>query len=187
MSIFDYKDITRVHALSSSYHFYIHGSVGPSEDYIDLLDTLYTATSSDIVYIHINSPGGYLDTACTILHAMAETEANVITCADGLVASAGSLIFFAGQAMKIGEFCEVMLHDGSSGELGKINENLKSAEFTSRRISNIYHKIYGRFLSKEEVDSVLDGKDLYLSGDEVEELIEKAIEEQGGEDDTTGS
>jgi ATP-dependent protease ClpP protease subunit len=122
---------------------------------------------------------------------MAETEANVVTCADGLVASAGSLIFFAGffagQAMKIGEFCEVMLHDGSSGELGKINENLKSAEFTSRRISHIYHTIYGRFFSKDQVDSVLDGKDLYLNGEEVEQLIEKAIEEQGADDDTTGS
>ena len=69
-----------------------------------------------------------------------------------------------------------MLHDGSGGEGGKINENLKSAIFTSQRLSNIYHKVYGRFFSEEEVQAVLDGADLYLSAEDVELLIELAIE-----------
>ena len=74
-----------------------------------------------------------------------------------------------------------MLHDGSGGNIGKINENLKSAEFTAKRLSHIYHKVYGRFFSEEEVQSVLDGRDLYLDSAEVEKLLEEAIEEEGGE------
>jgi ATP-dependent protease ClpP protease subunit len=101
----------------------------------------------------------------------------VVTCADGLVASAGSLLFFSGHSFLVGEFCQVMLHDGSSGEWGKINENLKSAKHLSDRLRRIYHSVYGRFFSEEEVDQVLNGSDLYLTADEVEMLIEFYIEE----------
>jgi len=170
------KDIVRAQTTAITYHFYLHGAIEGSEDYIDLLDALYNATHSDIIILHLNTPGGYLDTAVEIIHAIAQTEATVVGSADGLVASAGSLIFFACHTFILGEFCEVMLHDGSGGEGGKINENLKSAIFTSQRLSNIYHKVYGRFFSEEEVQAVLDGADLYLSAEDVELLIELAIE-----------
>lgn len=180
-----YKDYMRVQAIGITYHFYIHGEVGDSDEYVDLLDTLYTSGETDIIMIHLNTPGGYLNTAVEIIHAIAQCKATVITCADGQVASAGSLIFFAGHTFLIGEFCEVMLHDGSGGNIGKINENLKSAEFTAKRLSHIYHTVYGRFFEWEEVEAILDGKDLYLDSIEVEQIIEKAIEEATEEDEET--
>lgn len=172
------KDYMRAQASGITYHFYLHGTIGESEEYVDLLDTLYNASNQDVVILHLNTGGGYLDTAVEIIHAMVSTEATVITSADGLVASAGSLIFFAGSAFIVGTFCEVMLHDGSGGAMGKINENLKSAEFTSKRISNLYHKIYGRFFTHEEVENVLNGSDLYLDADDVNLLLECAMEEE---------
>ena len=177
------KDYMRVESAGLLYHFYIHDEIGSSEDYVDLLDTLYTASESDSIILHLNTPGGYLNTAVEIIHAMESTRATVITSADGLVASAGSLIFFAGQGFILGEFCEVMLHDGSGGAMGKINENLKSAQFTSKRLSNIYHRIYGRFFSEEQVDKVLNGEDLYLDAESVLTLIEDYTKEQLGDDE----
>jgi ATP-dependent protease ClpP protease subunit len=171
-----YKDYMRVQAIGITYHFYVHGQIGDSEDYVDLLDTLYTATYSDVVMIHLNTPGGYLNTAVEMIHAMAQCQATVITCADGQVASAGSLIFFAGESMILGEFCEVMLHDGSGGNIGKINENLKSAEFTAQRLSHIYHKIYGKFFEHEEIEAILNGQDLYLNAEEVECIVDRYLE-----------
>lgn len=171
-----YKDYVRATPTGITYHFFIHGDIGDSEDYVELLDTLYSATANDIVILHLNTPGGYLNTAVEIVHAIAQTDAGVIGSADGLVASAGSLLLFACHSIVLGEFCEVMLHDGSGGGFGKINENLKSVEFTSKRLSHIYHTIYGRFFSSEQVESVLDGKDLYLTARDVEQLIEQAIE-----------
>lgn len=179
------KDYMRAESAGYLYHFYIHDEIGSSEDYVDLLDTLYTASESDSIILHLNTPGGYLNTAVEILHAMASTRATVITSADGLVASAGSLLFFAGHSFMLGEFCEIMLHDGSGGAMGKINENLKSAQFTSKRLSNIYHKIYGRFFSEEQVDRVLNGEDLYLGSEDVENLINAYLEKLGEEDDTS--
>lgn len=175
--LLNWKDDYRVHTMVQAHHFYIHGPIGCSSDYVDLLDCLYTASESDIIYLHLNTPGGSLNTAVEIIHAISQSSATVITCADGQVASAGSLLFFSGNAFLVGEFCEVMVHDGSSGEWGKINENLISAQFTSDRLRRIYHKVYGKFLSHEEVESVLNGRDLYLTADETEMLIEVYIEE----------
>lgn len=179
------KDIVRAQTSAITYHFFIHGPIESSEDYIDLLDALYNATPSDTIILHLNTPGGYLDTAVEIIHAIAQTEATVVGSADGQVASAGSLILFACHTFILGEFCEVMLHDGSGGSWGKINENLKAAKHTSQRLANIYHKVYGRFLPEEEVQAILDGADLYMSAEDVELLIELAIEseEEEAEDD----
>lgn len=176
------RDYMRAKSNGTTYDFYIHGEIGESEDYVDLLDTMYGATSNDIIILHLNTPGGYLNTAVEIIHAMASTEAMVVTSADGLVASAGSLIFFAGSSFIMGEFCEVMLHDGSGGAMGKINENLKSAIFTSERLSRIYHKIYGRFFTAEQVDRVLNGEDLYLSSEDVHKLIDDLIAKEDKDD-----
>ena len=179
------KDMCRAQTTAITYHFYIHGAIEGSEDYIDLLDALYNATPTDLIILHLNTPGGSLDTAVEIIHAIAQTEATVVGSADGLVASAGSLIFFACHTFVLGEFCEVMLHDGSGGQGGKMNENLKATLFSTARLANIYHKVYGRFFSEEEVQAVLDGADLYLSAEDVELLIELAIEsaEEEAEDE----
>ena len=182
MNIFE-KDYVREQATGITSHFYIHGQIEGSEDYVELLHTLYNATDRDIIILHLNTPGGYLVTAVEIIHAIAQCEGHVVGSADGLVASAGSLIFFACHQFILGEFCEVMLHDGSGGSYGKFNENLKSAEFTSKRLSHIYHTVYGRFLEKDVVQGVLDGKDLYLTATDVEKLIDKAIEQGENEED----
>jgi|32_taG_2_1085360.scaffolds.fasta_scaffold05748_2 ATP-dependent protease ClpP protease subunit len=176
--LLNFKDDYRVHTMVQAHHFYLHGEIGCSSEYVDLLDCLYSATSGDVIYIHLNTPGGRLNTAVEIIHAIVQSEGTVVTCADGLAASAGSLIFFCGSSFVVGEFSEVMLHDGSSGELGKINENLKSAMFTSARLSAIYHSVYGKYFTPEEVDKVLNGEDLYLTAFEVEERIAAVLGEK---------
>lgn len=174
MSLYE-RDYMRAQATGITYHFYIHGEIEGSEDYVDLLDAMYNATGNDLIILHLNTPGGYLNTAVEIIHAIAQTDATVMGSADGLVASAGSLILFSCHSFVLGEFCEVMLHDGSGGAFGKINENLKSALFTSQRIAKIYEKVYGKYFPADQVEKVLNGEDLYLTADDVEDLIEAAI------------
>ena len=176
------KDYMRAQHSGYTFHFFIHGEVGCSSNYIDLLDALYNGTEADTIYIHINTMGGYLDTAIELIQAMSTTPAHVITCADGLVASAGSLLFFSGHAFVVGKFCEVMLHDGSGGPYGKFNENKKSIDSSSKRLELLYHSVYEPFFTKKEVAKVLKGEDLYLLSEEVEERILKTMEVQEQED-----
>lgn len=172
------KDYMRAQPTGYTFHFFIHGEIGCSSGYIDLLDALYNGTEADTIYIHINTGGGYLDTAVELIQAISTTPAHVITCADGMVASAGSLLFFSGHAFVVGRFCEVMLHDGSSGPYGKFNENMKSIVSSSKRLEILYHSVYEPFFTKGEVKKVLKGEDLYLHADDVEKRILKVMEDR---------
>ena len=60
--------------------------------------------------MYINSPGGRLDTTISILQAMHESEAKIITVADGKVASAVTFIFLSGDEKVYGEDSYFMFH-----------------------------------------------------------------------------
>lgn len=170
------KDYARVHSSGMDYHFYIHGGIEESHEYLDLLYTLQTSTREDKIHIHINSGGGYLDTAVEIINAIRNSQSQVIAHAEALVASAATLIFFSADALIVHPFCQFMIHDGSSGEFGKVNENLKSATSGSERIKLIAHDIYKHYLTEEEIDNVLAGMDLYLLAEDVQERCERAAD-----------
>lgn len=175
------KDNMKVHLNSVDFHFYINDAIDDPDDYVELIDALYQGTPNHTIYIHLNTPGGRLDITMQIINAITSSEATVVGLADGQVASAGSLILFSCPMIGIQPMSYVMLHDASEGALGKVSENLRQAQFTSRLISKIAHSVYEPFFTKEEIDEILDGKDYWLSSEEVEKRIsdvKKAHEEE---------
>jgi ATP-dependent protease ClpP protease subunit len=170
------RDYARVHSKGMDFHFYIHGEIADSGEFLDLLYSLQTASPEDTVNIHINSGGGYLDTAVEIINAMRSSAGEVITHAEGMVASAATLIFFSGDKLVVSPFCQFMLHDGSTGGYGKMNENLKSAQSGSERLALICKDVYKYYFTDEEIDRILGGQDYYLLAKELEERCERASE-----------
>lgn len=170
------KDMERIHIGAIDRHFYINGAIDDEEDYIDLIDCLYQGKPNESIVIPLNTPGGRLDITMQIINAMRASDANVITFADGQVASAGSLILFASENIGISPYSYVMLHDGSEGAGGKINENVKQALFSQKLIRKIAMDIYQPFFTEKEIDEVLEGRDMWLMSEEVEERIKKAME-----------
>lgn len=164
--------------LATAYHYNIHGPVGDVEEYSDLLDLLRYVGENDVVYLHLNTPGGYIDTTVDLVHRIKSCQATVVGCADGMVASAGSILFFACNGWEVGEFAQFMLHDGSDGHVGKTNENVVSAKASASRLSSLYRQIYGPFFKGSEIKKVLSGQDLYLTCDEVVGRLEKASEKE---------
>ncbi len=160
---------------SSIYHYYLSGEVGCSALYIGLLEALADMREGDVMYLHVNTPGGSIDTAVQIIDSILDCKGEVITCAEGQVASVGSLIFFSGHGFKVGRFCEVLLHDGSSGFSGKFSESLASARSCSDRVKALYHSVYGRFFPKSEVDKVLEGVDRYILADELKMILDAYV------------
>lgn len=165
------RDIVRAKVAGIEYHFYINDVISEPDDYIDMIDALYQGKPTDTIYIHLNTPGGSFDITLQIINAIQTSEATVIGIADGQVASAGSLILFACPNIGIQPMSYVMMHDGSEGAFGKTNENLKQAQFTSKMLSKVTHLVYGPFFSEEEINSILDGKDMWLMSEEVEERV----------------
>jgi ATP-dependent protease ClpP protease subunit len=172
------RDIQRIHVEKVARHFFINGPIDDPDDYLDLIDTLYQGQPLETVYIHLNTCGGSLDITMQIINAVRSSEALVVGIADGQVASAGSLLLFSCPNIAVQDFSYVMLHDGSEMALGKSNENLKQAQFTSNLLNKIAHSVYGPFFTEEEINSVLDGKDMWLSSEEVIERVKNIEKEE---------
>lgn len=178
----DNMKLSRIESQGSIFHHYLTGLIGEPDDFIGLLTDLETASPQDIIYIHINSQGGSLETVAQILHAMENTQGQVVTSAEGVVASGASLVFFAGHGLAVGTYGYFLLHDGATTEFGKVSDNYDAAKASKEWISKIYHKVYSPFFKKKEIKKVLNGKEWYLSSEEVEARIQKAYEENNIED-----
>ena len=168
---------------SATHNFYLYGEIqSDTQNYVDMITTLDYAQPNDIINIYINTPGGSVNTAISIIHAMMRSQANVMTHADGEVASAGTLIFFAGQSYIVYPFSHFMLHDASEGAMGKISENIKRVHATSELINKLAYELYSPVFSDEEIDDILEGRDYYCTAEEMYDRI-KATEQSNEQEE----
>jgi len=159
----------------------LYGEIGPPEAYEDLFEVLGNSTPQDDIVVHINTLGGYLDTAVSLVEAMRNCKGVITTIAEGNVASAGSLLFFSGHQLVVGDFAEVLLHDASIGGLGgKFNEIERRSKSSKKTISNLYHNVYGPYFSKKKINKVLKGHDKYLDASELKAVLDKFCESLEG-------
>ncbi len=158
------------------YHYDIIGPIADAEQYNELFEILRTASEKDVVYLHINSPGGDLMTTVQIINAMRMSEAQIVTCAEGDVASGASMLFFSGTGFMVSPHAMFMLHDGAAMAGGKFNENLKAAQANAELLRRVYHDVYGGFFTPEEIDGVLEGKDIWIIGEDIMPRLEGALD-----------
>lgn len=172
------RDQYRAKVETVVHRFYITGEIGYADEYLDLIDTLYCGSAQDTIFIHLNTPGGSFNTSLQIINAINASEATVVTIADGEVASAGTLILFSAPNIGVQDHSYALIHDGSYGGGGKINENLKQAQFISSLIKDVCKKCYGPFFTEEEIASILDGKDVWLTSEELNTRIVNSVKEE---------
>lgn len=164
-----YKQIVQV----SLYHYYIIGSIDGPEKYMDLIHTLKTVEEHDTIFIYINSYGGNLYTAIQLINAIRNCNGTVITCLEGEVISAATLIFLAGHKHVINDSGSFMVHKYSHTVEGKGSDVASQVKFTERYFEELAHKIYSDLMEKEEIEQMLDGKDFWFSSQEVFDRLKK--------------
>lgn len=158
-----YKQEIRVNL----HHFYIVDEIGDVREFLDLINILKTAEEHDTIFIYLNTPGGNLYTAIQIISAMRQSHATVITCLEGEVASAGTLIFLAGHKYVVNPNCTFMIHNYSHWVGGKGNEVAIRVRYSEQYFHKLATDLYGRFLTAEELSDVLNGKDLWMDSEDV--------------------
>jgi ATP-dependent Clp protease, protease subunit len=161
-----------------TYHFDLDRDIGGSEEFTNFFTILREASPEDIIYLHINSPGGSLDTTVQIINAIGSTKATVVTSAEGLVASGAAVVFFSGDAFQVGSHCEFLVHTGSSGSIGKVSDHLSAAQFANERIRRLYEDVLGGFLTEEELTSISRGEEFFMSSEDVVERIQNVMEQK---------
>ena len=163
----NYKQVIPV----SVYHFYIIDEIGETAPFLDLINTLKTAEEHDSIFIYLNTPGGSLQTTVQILGAMRQSSANVVTSLEGEVCSAGTLIFLAGDKHIVNPNCTFMIHNYSQWVGGKGNEIASRVKYFEEYFRTLANDIYGGFLTPQEIDLMMDGKDYWMNSEMVIERL----------------
>ena len=151
---------------------YITAEIVDAIEYNELCHVLRGASSKEVIRLHINTPGGRLDSATMIRDAINQSDAYIIGVLSGTVASAGTMIAMACDELECSSYLEFMIHYFSGGTAGKGNEMKSHSSFINKHMPMVFKKVYAGFLTDSEIDDVIEGKDIWLNGDEVIERFE---------------
>lgn len=155
-------------------HFYLSGDISEPELYTDMIHRINIATPNDVIYIHLNTHGGQLDTGVQIINAMQNTPAHVVTILESAAYSLGTLIFLAGDELVVNDHCIMMFHNFKGGILGKGNELISQLDATVKWFTAMAKKIYIPFLTEDEFEKILRGEDLWMQSPEIRKRLDRA-------------
>ena len=149
------------------YEFYLSGEIEEASEYIEWFDTIRNARATDTVKIYINSCGGDLYTALQFLRVLSESDAHVITSVEGACMSAATMIFLHGDEFEVTPHSLFMFHNYSAGVFGKGGEMFDQLQFERAWSENFLQEVYHDFLTPEEIKSMLDNKDIWMTSQQV--------------------
>ena len=154
------------------FDFYLTGDIKEAREYQDWNQILRTASETDAVVIHINSPGGDIFTIIQMMRSMAESPATVVASVEGMCMSAATLLFLSADVCEISEHSHFMFHTYSSGNWGKGSELVANVQADDKGARHLFNPVYKDFLSVKEIKEIVDGKDLWMNPAEVKKRLE---------------
>lgn len=146
--------------------FFMPYEIEDSEDFIDFLRAVREAKSTDAIRIHIDCCGGNVDTAYIIRDTLNISQATIEIFVEGMCASAATIIMLAGDQWEILEHAHVMVHAWTGGVYGKWHEQKSRFHFDEKCYETAWRKTYKEFLTDQEIEEVLNGKDIWLTAEE---------------------
>ena len=155
------------------YDIYILTHIESPSEYIEFFNLLSHAKETDDIHIYINSGGGFCSTAIQMVNAMGTCEAHITCYASGTVASAATWIFLAGNSFIMEDDIMFMCHYFSAGFFGKGNEIEAKADFTKKFYRKYYRNIYKHFMTEDEIEKMIEGKDYYFTQKQVAKRLTK--------------
>jgi ATP-dependent protease ClpP protease subunit len=137
-------------------------AVTDPDDFIEEVQMFSAVDEDDSVRMLILSPGGQLDTCQLIVKAMRECKAPILGWIGPTCASAGSAIALACDDWEVDDMSMLMIHTASFGEGGKAPEVESAIQAKLAQIRMWVESTYSGFLTPDEIEAVIGGKDFYF-------------------------
>lgn len=147
--------------------YYICGELKEPQYYTELFYTLRTAGDTDLIYLHLNSPGGDFNTGLQIINNIAASSARVVTILEARAYSMAALIFLSGDELIVHDNCQIMFHTYSGIFAGKGNEQQAEIAVVGRWFEKVMRRICTPFLTDDEVNLILKGADYWIDSDDI--------------------
>ena len=162
----------------------VHYSVNVSQvfgspfNFDEVIHLLTVATPEDVIHFNINSNGGDFYSLVALRNAIRQTEAQVYMNLLGMAASAGSALFLeSADGYTIHEDSCMMIHSMQCGTgYTDANTIATRAEHNKKINERFVRNTYKDFLTGDEIESVLDGKEIYLEDYEIRERLQQREE-----------
>ena len=142
--------------------------------YAELYHTLRKATEDQNITLVLNSGGGIVDTALMLMDGIRNSKAVVTGHLVGTVASAAGSIALACDELVVAEHLSWMSHNYSAGFSGKGHEAKAMQVFVDALQNKEFSDTYRGFFTEAEIASIIDGKDIWLSSEEVRQRFATA-------------
>lgn len=157
-------------AKDNEYFVYITSQIDEPSMYNKLIYMLNNANEYDKFIFIINSLGGMLDSTFMIVDAIKITKAKTICKLSGTVASAATIIALSCNEVFTSKGLSFMIHNYSSaGIQGKGHEMKARQNFIDKELNKSFREYYLGFLTEDEIVDIIDGKDIWLNNEEVDE------------------
>lgn len=156
-------------------HIYISESIVEAVEYIDMFYRISMADPADTIFVHLNTPGGQLDTGVQLINALQNTPAKVVTILEGMTYSLATLVFLVGDEMVVNDHCMMMFHNFNGGIMGKGNEITLELEATNKWFAALAKQIYIPFLTDDEVHRLSRGEDIWMQSPEIRRRLAHMI------------
>lgn len=127
---------------------------------------------SDTIEFEINSSGGRLDGLVALLAAMNSTEASTQANIFGNCHSAASMLALNCDNITVSPFSTMLVHYISFGTYGKVSDIKKYTSHIDKVAEKLFRDTYLNFLTEEEIEKCLDGHELWLDSDGINQRLQ---------------
>lgn len=163
--------ITVKERVCSDYTVRLARPISEADDFEEEFALLAGVGYQDSVKFLITSVGGSLDTSNLLTKAIRETQAHTKAFIGSTCASAATAIALACKEWEIDSQSSFMIHTASFGAYGKTPDIEIEVKHRGMMIRRWVQDTYEGFLTQEEIDRVIDGKDYYFEGEELAERL----------------
>lgn len=158
--------------------FYMYDEIGDPRNYLELIHLIRTLEPHDNLTIHLNTPGGRLDTGIAILSAIAECQGTITMSLDSTAASMGAILFLAGHQYVVHDHSMLMFHTFSGGFYGKSGDVDKQMQAYKRQFSLLMKKVCGKFLTADEIARIDKGEEMWFMSDAIGKRLKAIMKDQ---------
>lgn len=159
-----------------THEFYLSGPIEGPDEYIEWFNTIRNASEYDTIKVYINSAGGNLDTALQFMRVLSDTEANTLASIEGSCMSAATMIMLSCDSIEVSPHSLFMFHNYSGGTIGKGGEMYDNIVFERAWSREFLADVYKWFLSNDEIESILNNRDIWLTSEQVAERLKVVLE-----------
>jgi len=155
--------------------------------YRHVVSRIVNTSADDVIEFEIHSGGGQYNGLSALLSALLRTEATSVAYLNGECHSAASMLALSCDSVQVSPFCTMLCHFASFGHAGKGSDVMSAVNHTYNNSVEIFREVYRGFLTEDELDKCIDGKEYWFDAEEImqrlqarEDMINSVQEESEG-------